>query len=138
MIIAFSQLLDVSEGEEAGYKSVTWEFKGRRVGASPLPTRRPFINRTNHVQSHPNHLTYIHLISCPRRFAYGLFLGEKGTHRLVRISPFNAKGARQTSFAGAGRGWIARTHPTHSLQCTSHPPKHTQSTRSVPTRPNRG
>lgn len=32
--------------------------------------------------------------------AFGWFRGEKGAHRLVRLSPFNANNKRQTTFAG--------------------------------------
>jgi peptide chain release factor 2 len=33
------------------------------------------------------------------RYAYGMLLGEKGVHRLIRISPFDANARRQTAFA---------------------------------------
>ena len=56
-----TEVLDATEGEEAGLKSATLEVRG------PL--------------------------------AYGYLAAERGVHRLVRLSPFDAAHARHTSFA---------------------------------------
>ena len=73
-------------------------------------------------------------------FAYGYLKGEKGVHRLVRISPFDANKRRHTSFAAVdvipetvstrqtgrvwtSRLWTASTRPpiTSLWSCTAAP-----------------
>ena len=45
------------------------------------------------------------------RYAYGLLAGERGVHRLIRISPFDANARRQTAFASLRLRARARRRP---------------------------
>ncbi len=53
------------------------------------------LDRQDNEQAGVNHVT----MAIRGPMAYGYLKGETGMHRLVRISPFNAEGKRQTSFA---------------------------------------
>ncbi len=63
-----------------------WEQKGWKVEE---------ISKTHGTEVGVSEVTYL----IKGAFAYGYMSCERGTHRLARVSPFNAQGKRQTSFA---------------------------------------
>jgi peptide chain release factor 2 len=61
--------------------------------------RRGFTITLNHVSEGAEAGIMSAEVTISGRYAYGLMSAERGTHRLVRISPFDNQGRRQTSFA---------------------------------------